>query len=346
MIKFVATMAFLRQAFMIGLLAFSAGKCMASASDSSRFLRVGFWNLENLFDTRNDAYNDDDFTPEGANFWDESRYQSKLKNLARVIDSLDADLLGVCEVENKQVLKDLATVLASGGLKYDIVHYDSPDERGIDVGLFYNPAVLRILGSRPVNVELEAGDRTRDILYATALHLPTGDTLHYFVNHWPSRRGGAEKSVPARAKAAATLRDFIGSNGLSDKHVLIVGDLNDNPWDSSVREVLGACKPARNATCSLYSLAAFFNASETGTLRHGRGWDLFDQIIISASLWNRPLPQNQLKFKPYSNRIYNPAWMLQQEGKYQGYPLRTFGGKTWLNGYSDHLPVTADFVYE
>lgn len=326
------------------VVAAAEGDSTVRATASDKVLRVGFWNLENLFDTRNDPYNDDDFTPEGANYWDASRYQSRLNNLSKVIDSLDTDVLGVCEVENKAVLKDLCARLATRGEQFEIVHFDSPDERGIDVGLLFNPAKLSVLHAQPVNVSLGDTDRTRDILYAMLLHKATGDTLHYFVNHWPSRRGGTMLSAPARAAAAATLRGFITEKGLRAAQLVIVGDLNDNPWDSSVREVLGACKPSRKGTCDLYSLAAFFNASETGTLRHGRGWDLFDQVIISSALWNKPY--GHLQFKPYSNRIYKPEWMLQHEGKYDGYPLRTFGGKTWLNGYSDHLPVTADLVYE
>jgi predicted extracellular nuclease len=312
--------------------------------DSVKGLRVGFWNLENLYDTKNDPWNDDDFTPEGSNFWDATRYSNKLGNLCQVIDSLGVDILGVCEVENLGVLKDLAARLKEKGKNYEIVHFDSPDERGIDAGLYFNPAKVRLIFSEPIPVVLGEKDKTRDILHARFVHIITGDTLHYFVNHWPSRRGGQQQSAEKRAMAAQCLNRYLQGNNLLSKSVVVVGDFNDNPWDSSIQKVLGACKPAKKASCNLYNLGAFFTASGKGTLKFGNSWDIFDQIMISGSLWNEK--GRRLKFKPYSNRIYAPEWMLQKGGKFDGHPLRTFGGKSYLNGYSDHLPVTADLQYD
>lgn len=312
--------------------------------DTGKTLKLGFWNLENLYDTKNDPWNDDDFTPEGANFWDATRYSNKLSNLSKVIDSLNVDVLGVCEVENLGVLKDLSEKLSEKGKKYEIVHYDSPDERGIDAGLFYNPNKLKVISSEPIAVKPGEKDKTRDILYVRLLHTATGDTLHYFVNHWPSRRGGEKESAGKRAVAAETLNTYLTGKGLLKKSVVVVGDFNDNPWDSSIQKVLGACKPAKKASCNLYNLGAFFTASGKGTLKFGNSWDIFDQIMLSGPLWNEK--GGNLKFKPYSNQIYSPSWMLQKGGKYEGHPLRTFGGKTYLNGYSDHLPVTAELYYD
>jgi len=308
-----------------------------------KVLKIGFWNMENLYDTQNDAWNDDDFTPEGQYFWDETRYQNKLKNMARVLDSIGADILGMCEVESKKVLVDLRTVLSGNGKKYEIVHFDSPDERGIDVAIYYNPEKLTMIAAAPVPVVLSDRDKTRDILHAVLKHNATGDTLHYFVNHWPSRRGGTEGSAIKRATAAKTLHNYLETNNLWSKSFVLVGDFNDNPWDSSIRQVLGACKPAVKSDCRIHNLAGFFDVTQTGTLKYNNRWDIFDQIMISSALWNKPRANH--KFKSYSNQIFAPEWILQHGGKYEGHPLRTFGGKTYLNGFSDHLPVTAELTY-
>lgn len=313
------------------------------SADTEKQIVIGFWNMENLYDTRNDAWNDDDFTPEGQNGWDESRYRSKLKNMARVLDSINADIFGMCEVESKKVLQDLTAVLNGAGKNYEIVHFDSPDERGIDAALYYHKEKFRVIGSESIPVALPENDKTRDILHAILLHKASGDTLHYFVNHWPSRRGGTEGSAGKRAIAAQTLRNALQSQNLMSKAFVIVGDFNDNPWDSSISKVLGACKPAKKSDCQIHNLAGFFDVTQTGTLKYNNRWDIFDQIMISSAIWNKP--GNNLNFKPYSNRIFAPEWILQHGGKYEGHPLRTFGGKTWLNGFSDHLPVTAVLTY-
>ena len=316
----------------------------ATSQDSSKVLKVGFWNMENLYDTRNDAWNDDDFTPEGQYLWDENRYQQKLKNMGRVLDSLQADILGMCEVENKKVLVDLrAALTSSAGTKYEIVHFDSPDERGIDAAIFYHKEKMSLVTASVIPVALPGNDKTRDILHAVFYHTATTDTLHYFVNHWPSRRGGMEGSTGKRALAAEALRRELQSQNLWNKAFVIVGDFNDNPWDSSISKVLGACKPAIKSECKIHNLSGFHDVTQTGTLKYNNRWDIFDQIMISSALWNKA--GSTLKFKPYSSQIFAPEWILQHGGKYEGHPLRTFGGKTWLNGYSDHLPVTAELTY-
>lgn len=314
-----------------------------SDTNTGKNITIGFWNMENLYDTRNDAWNDDDFTPEGQYQWDETRYQNKLKNMARVLDSINADIFGMCEVESKKVLIDLRAVLKGTGKSYEIVHFDSPDERGIDAALYYHKDKFSVVSAKPLPVVLPENDKTRDILHAVLLHKTTGDTLHYFVNHWPSRRGGTEGSAAKRALAAQTLQNTLQQQDLWNKAFIIVGDFNDNPWDSSISQVLGACKPAIKSECRIHNLAGFFDATQTGTLKYNNRWDIFDQIMISSALWNKP--GATLKFKPYSNRIFSPEWILQHGGKYEGHPLRTFGGKTYLNGYSDHLPVTAVLTY-
>ena len=348
MVKFVSLMSISRNAFLIfSLLLLTATACSgrkAAVSDSSKTIKVGFWNMENLYDTRNDAYNDDDFTPEGANLWDETRYRNKLGNMSRVLDSIGADIMGMCEVENRAVLEDLKKSLKGGGAQYGIVHHNSPDERGIDAALFFNQNKFKLLSSAPIPVVLPEKDKTRDILYVQLSHLATGDTLHYFVNHWPSRRGGTETSIIKRCAAANALNNALSERNLWEKSFIIVGDFNDNPWDSSIRSVLGACKPAKKSACKIHNLASFFDVTQTGTLKYNNRWDIFDQVMIGSALWNKS--GSKLKFKPYSNSIFAPSWILQHGGKYEGHPLRTFGGKTYLNGFSDHLPVSAELYYE
>ncbi|MBL7813154.1 MAG: hypothetical protein JNL57_13110 [Bacteroidetes bacterium] len=308
-------------------------------------LVCGFWNVENLFDTRNDAWNDDDFTPAGKLNWTTKRYKNKLEHTARVIHAMDADILGLCELESAAVLKDL---LAESELKnkgYAFVHYDSPDERGIDAGVIYRSAVCDVLNSQAIAVTLDAGDKTRDILYTQFKLKKTGDTLHVFVNHWPSRREGEAISEPKRCTAARTLQQFISSRRLESRAVLICGDLNDNPWDSSVRHVLNSARPGKNTTATLLNLTALLNVREGGSLRHNGRWDLFDQMIVSRSLWDSAAAPF-IHFMHYSHVVFSPQWMRVAEGKQKGSPLRTFSGNTYLNGYSDHFPVLAKFNYE
>jgi endonuclease/exonuclease/phosphatase family metal-dependent hydrolase len=347
MVNFAKNMSFPSVSFFTAFLLFGTFSCSGQRSatpDSAKLLKVGFWNMENLFDTRNDAWNDDDFTPEGQYLWDENRYQQKLKNMARVLDSIQADIFGMCEVENKRVLLDLrATLVSTTGKQYEIVHFDSPDERGIDAAIYYHKEKLNLITASTVPVVLPNNQKTRDILHAVFYHTASGDTLHYFVNHWPSRRGGMEGSAGKRALAAEALRRELQSQNLWNKAFIIVGDFNDNPWDSSISKVLGACKPAVKSDCRIHNLSGFHDVTQTGTLKYNNKWDIFDQIMIGSALWNKA--SATLKFKPYSNQIFAPEWILQHGGKYEGHPLRTFGGKTWLNGYSDHLPVTAELIY-
>jgi len=332
------------------MLVLSSYRCTETKASPSAVLndstfRFGFWNLENLFDTKDDAYNDGDFTPKGANKWTETRYQSKLGNLAKVISEINADALGVCEVENERVLKDLLQTNALKSQGYAIVHYDSPDERGIDVAFLYKKSKIEIIQSKSIQVELPENDKTRDILYIQFKLVKTGDTIHYFVNHWPSRREGAKESAGKRAIAAQTLKTFLDAKGMIGLSTIICGDFNDNTWDSSLRNVLGTCRPAKNTECDLFNLTSLLDLKKGGTLKHAGRWDIFDQLIVSNNLWkynNTP----KVHFKNYSIQIFSPEWMKQHGGKFDGTPLRTFGGKEYLNGYSDHFPVFAELSYE
>jgi predicted extracellular nuclease len=307
-------------------------------TEDNSVYRIAFWNLENLFDTQNDAWNDDDFTPDGKNKWNAKRYESKLTHLAQTIDSLNPDVLGVCEVEKREVLEDL---IATKGLKnkgFKIEHFDSPDERGIDVALLYKTSKFKVLHSKIVTVVLPDGDKTRDILTTSLVSLNGKDTFTIYVNHWPSRREGTNESSFKRAIVANTLLQHLEDNHKTVEKLIIMGDFNDNPWDSSMRKVLHTCKPSIKAECDLYNLAALLNIREGGSLKHAGRWDLFDQIIISKNMWGIA---NSLHFVPYSFQVYSPSWMKTETGKYKGTPFRTYGGTVYQDGYSDHFPVYA-----
>ena len=205
---------------------------------SGETIKIAFWNVENLFDLIDDPHtNDNEFAIDGKKNVTQEIYDLKLKNMAEVIDALDTDILGLCEIENRFVLKELDSAVARD---YKIIHYDSPDNRGIDVALLYDPKKLTVTYSEPVTVTLPTGRPTRDILYVKATFAQTD--LHLFVNHWPSKYGGAEKSIPLRAAAGKTLRIEVESilSQDSNAEIVIMGDLNDEPDEASVAEHLGA----------------------------------------------------------------------------------------------------------
>ncbi len=310
---------------------------------------IGFYNLENLFDTiPSPNTNDRDFLPQGRLAWNSEKYWSKQANMAKVIGLLATDvtpdgvaLLGVAEVENRRVLEDLVVQPAIKERNYQIVHYESPDKRGIDVALLYQPKYFKVIGSRPLPVDLidpKTGfrDFTRDVLYVTGLF--QGDTLHVMVCHWPSRRGGETGSVWMREAAAQVCRRAVDSllarNELAK--IVIMGDLNDDPTSASLIKVLRAAKSTESMKAGdLYNPMYALYKSGNGTLAYRDAWNLFDQIIVSKGLvWKQAGGWQLLRAV-----VFREPWMFQEEGAFRGYPLRTFVGDIFLNGYSDHLPV-------
>ncbi|MAT55094.1 MAG: endonuclease [Saprospirales bacterium] len=309
---------------------------------------IGFYNFENLFDTLDtpDKF-DEEFTPQGTRLWDGEKYSEKLHNLARVVSELGTDLtpdgpalLGVAEIENRQVLEDFVREPAIAKRGYEIIHYESPDRRGIDVALLYQPKYFTPLGSHPVrlNIKNENGDTvyTREILYVTGLL--DGDTLHVLVNHWPSRRGGEKATRPLRNAAAMlnkNVRDSLIARNPAAK-IIVMGDLNDDPTSPSVAKVLLA-KPKKNQLRK----GDFFNPWHAfykrgiGTLAYRDAWSLFDQILITEGLVN---PENP-GYHFYKAKVFNPTYLVQKTGQYKGYPFRTFDFDNYIHGYSDHFPV-------
>ena len=302
--------------------------------------KVAFWNIENLFDIINDSTFDDDFTPEGYNHWDSARYAKKLINLSFAINQINAGIIGLCEVENRSVLEDLKSTCKLL-VNYAIVHYDSPDERGIDVALFFDASQYEAISSEAIQVKLADNDKTRDILKVVLQSIYTKDTLAVFVNHWPSRRGGLVASNPNRFKAAGVLRAAVNKT----KHpFIIMGDLNDGPSDSSVAYILGSCNPnTKKKSCSSYDLAATIKTDKQGSHCYRGNWNMLDHIILSPNLINGT---SNIQYKQNSFGLFKPDYLIQQSGKYKGYPARALAGGRFLDGYSDHLPVQCILIHK
>ncbi|MCW3127171.1 MAG: endonuclease/exonuclease/phosphatase, partial [Bacteroidetes bacterium] len=307
---------------------------------------VGFYNCENFYDTIDDPKtNDEDFLPGGAYRYGTAIYTDKVGRLTEVLSQIGKDIspdglsmFGVAEIENEKVLTDVISQPAFKGRNYKIVHYESPDARGVDVALIYNPKYFRVLSSEPLNVALiEEGvpHATRDVLWVNGVY--DGDTVNVFVNHWPSRRGGDEASAPYRATAAGVAKRVIDSlmKINPDTKVILMGDLNDDPTSPSVAKVIGAKGDKEKVKKGeMYNPWVKFIKNGIGTLAYNDAWNLFDQIIVSYGYLN----QEQNGYFYSKAMIFKKDFMIQQTGNYKGYPLRTFDGNNYQHGYSDHLP--------
>ncbi len=309
---------------------------------------IAFYNVENLFDTINTPnVNDGEFTPDGSKNWNSEKYWEKINNLSHVLSKLGSRegvaypaIIGLCEMENRAVLEDLVNDKHIKDLNYQIVHYDSPDMRGIDVALLYQPDVFEYISSRSVALSSKMNDGTklltRDQLVVTGLL--DGEKIHFIVNHWPSRYGGEELSRHSRIDAAKLTRAIIDSIVLVEPNakVIMMGDLNDDPNNESVRVHL----KARHDKNKLKS-NQLFNASETtfkkgkGTLYYRGKWNLFDQMILTPSLVNDTLGG----FQFHSFHIFDDPMVLEKEGRYKGAPFSSYVGPRYLGGFSDHLAV-------
>lgn len=301
-----------------------------------------FYNVENLFDTLNDPKtNDEEFTPSGKVPWTSERLNNKIKHIGQVITDITnpamPDVVGFAEIENKQVLEMLTSSAGLSKTEYSIVHYDSPDERGIDVAMLYNPATFKVISSEPVQVILPQNDLTRDILYVKG-KLNSGEILHVFVNHWPSRRGGSEISATKRMAAANVLRSKLNEIQKLEKNpnILILGDFNDEPSDNSIIQGLKAVNPDQAFTNnSLYSLLYPQFKKGEGSLYY-KDWDVFDQIIVSG---NMLLRKKGLSTVVSGAGIFKADYLLYKTQTGESRPNRTMSGSKYFGGYSDHLPV-------
>mgnify|MGYP000367249381 CR=1 FL=1 len=340
-----------RAVFFLFLLTLPASALVAQKAQQYKVGAIGFYNLENLFDTEDDpAINDSEFLPTGKKNWNDANYQDKLGNMSRVISELGTELspdgisiLGVAEIENRKVLEDLVKQPKLAARNYQIIHFDSPDERGIDVGLLYQAKYFKPTGSQAVFTPIFNPDgsprKTRDILFVSGLY--DGEPIHILVNHWPSRSGGEAASQPYRNAAALICKNIADSLMQADPNakILIMGDLNDDPTSPSVKKILDAnFKKDDTKKGGLFNPMYDFFKRGLGTLAYQDSWNLFDQIIISYGLIN----EKAGGFQFYNARVFNESYLFQKSGQYRGYPHRTFSGDTYIGGFSDHLPV---FVY-
>lgn len=308
---------------------------------------IAFYNLENIFDTiRNEEINDESFTPQGDVGWNTFKYNNKLENMSKVLSEIGTSsamkappaVIGVCEVENRTVLEDLIHTPALAPYNYAIVHEDSPDERGIDVGFLYREDLFEVESYKSFKTNLpDEDDKTRDILLVTGKL--DGETMHFTVNHWPSRSGGEKISMPNRAAAAKNLRSIIDSLQAENNMAKIIsmGDFNDDPVSPSVAKILDAkIKTSKlKRVTDLYNPFYDYYKKGYGTTAWRDAWSLFDMLIITNSL--REAPEDSFRFIK-ANR-FDPKYLIQQDGRFKGYPLRTHSFGNYLNGYSDHLPV-------
>jgi predicted extracellular nuclease len=319
---------------------------------SYKMIAVGFYNLENLFDTVNDTIiNDEDFLPTGKNSWTDDKYAEKQANMAYAISQIAKEhtpaglsVFGVSEIENKKVLEDLSKQAALADRNYQIVHFDSPDRRGVDVGLMYNPSHFKPLDARAIPLLVyENGEReyTRDILFCTGLL--DGDTFTFLVNHWPSRRGGEEASAYKRNKGAQICRQIVDSLYKVNPHhkVVIMGDLNDDPTSESIKLHLRAKYKASDVHSGdvFNPMWDYYNRG-LGSNAFRDSWSLFDQLMFNYPLMDK----HEKGYRYHKAFVFNKQFLIQNFGQYKGYPFRTFSGETYQGGYSDHFPVYALLV--
>ncbi|MBE98749.1 endonuclease/exonuclease/phosphatase family protein [Flavobacterium coralii] len=327
---------------------------------------IAFYNCENLFDTTNDPkINDEEWLPSGSQSWTPEKYQKKLDNLSKVISEIGVGenpnsptVLGVAEIENRKVLEDLVKQPLLVNKDYGIIHFDSPDKRGIDVGLLYqkkhfkptsykNIPLIIYRNAENVKAKKDEEEKTDDKTEADNLGrvytrdqllvsgLLDGEEIHFIVNHWPSRSGGEKRSSPFREAAAALNKKIIDSLYQINPNAKIItmGDLNDGPYNKSVKKVLGAqAKKEDVQKQGLFNPMEEMSDRGIGTLAYRDAWDLFDQMIVSEPL----IRKDYSNFTFWKAGVFNKGYLMQASGQYKGYPARNWNG---VPGYSDHFPV-------
>ncbi|MDO6601381.1 endonuclease/exonuclease/phosphatase family protein [Arenibacter palladensis] len=327
---------------------FTISGVLSQEAKTYKIRTVAFYNLENLFDTINDPLTLDDVrTPVGKDNWTTERYNQKVYNMSKVLSEIGSpdsqnspDIIGLCELENRQVVEDLTNHPILREKDYGIIHFDSPDERGIDVALLYKKTVflptsfasLRLL----LTNENEYRDYTRDQLVVGGIL--DGEEMHFIVNHWPSRSGGEARSKPYRIAAARLNKKIIDSiTKLSPEAKIIgMGDLNDDPIDDSLKKILKTKGTVTDLeTRDLYNPMETLYKKGIGSLAYRDRWNLFDQIYFTANI----AQESPDRYRFWKAGVYSPSYLIDKKGQYKGYPLRTYAGGNYIGGYSDHFPV-------
>ena len=324
---------------------------------------VGFYNLENLFDIYNDPVkNDEEFLPEGKNKWTEVKYQKKLSNMAKVIRDMKEDngcwhtLLGVSEIENRLVLEDLVMDPQIAEANYQIIHYDGPDRRGVDVALLYKPELFTYLDSESIPFTFEGSSidfimnqeqkdyfKTRDILMVHGLI--DGEHVAVYVAHLPSRAGGKKGGNQLRDRGGEIMYNH--AMMMQQKYpgikIMCMGDMNDNPTDPSMAEYLHGRETIAEVTdADFFSPFTKMLKEGYGSLAYQGVWSIYDLVLVNNALANAPegsLRIRQIGKKGHYGRIFKKPYMTQQKGQYKGTPFRTFSNGSFIGGYSDHYPT-------
>ena len=311
---------------------------IVGCNKSTEPIKVGFWNVENLFDLENDPNkNDDEFSLGGDKLVTQEILDMKLDHMVEVLSDLDVDVLGLCEVENRKVLDMLNEKYSEKN--YSIVHYESPDSRGIDTALLFNDDKFTVVDSYPINIPFEEEAPSRDILYVNGTF--NNSELHIFVNHWPSNYSGLERGIRRRSVAAIVLRKVLDEILMKDEdaNIIMMGDFNEDPLAKAVQDVLNTTIDREEVAENLYQLwnpmAHIMGVEDGGTYKY-RGIDnVIDQFIVSKGL----IDENGLELNPRSVKVLNKDKYRQQEGDYAGYPFRFWVGDNLLGGYSDHMAI-------
>ena len=288
---------------------------------------VAFYNVENLFDTIDGPNDDAEFLPAAESKWNTEKYNAKLEHIRQVMAALNMPMImGVCEIENRGVLADVI----GQDKRYGIVHYDSPDARGIDVALLYRKDLLRLKSSGKIRFTLP-GDSiptSRDIVWAQYQYKK--ESLYVLVNHWPSRRSGADESAPRRLMAAQMAGQFIDSLQKNDPKakIILMGDLNDHPQDAAPQLIASKLIPQITKSSGAFG----------GSYNYKNEWDVLDHIFISSNTQS-----GKIQVQTESGKIHDFPYLLT-EYKGQTVPNRTYAGSKYLGGYSDHLPVSIQVI--
>lgn len=308
------------------------------------------YNVENYFDCVDDSLTDDsEFLPTGMRGWNTTKYQKKQANIAKVITAIGGwetpALVGLCEVESDKCLFDLTHYSGLRNLHYKYLHHESPDARGVDVALLYDQMQFKPIHDEAIRIQFPQApnNKTRDILFASGI-IPTGDTLHVFVCHFPSRLGGELESEDRRMHVASVLRAKTDSIFASNPHpnIVIMGDFNDYPTNSSLLDVLKAesLKDSISAH-SLYNLMYKMHLEGKGSNKHLGEWGALDQMIVSGNLLH---PNQSFYTTEGDAHIFNADFLLENDNAFLGKkPFRTYVGMKYHDGFSDHLPVYTDF---
>lgn len=317
---------------------------------------IAFYNVENLFDTINDTSKKDERSPIMEIKKDRSKiYWDKIDNLGEVILQLGSEktnnsptILGVAEIENEGVLLDLVNSEKLKKKRYGIIHFDAPDDRGIDVALLYQARHFKPVHYEAFDPNIYVDNKkikTRDILWVNGYL--DDEEINIIVNHWPSRRGGEAKSRPLREKAAFKVTQIIEKIRESDKNakIIIMGDFNDDPINTSFKKVLKAKSKKENLQPNdIYNPYEGMFKKGLNTLGYRDNINLFDQILISTPLVKSE--NDYTGYKMFKSGIFNKRFLTQKNGRYKGYPFRSFSYGKYTNGYSDHYPVYMYLIKE